>query len=992
MDDLYLRKTCDAIWDNYQYCLTTQNADVWDWIFVTASNDRQMMSFRSQIDERINSGDLPQRTHYVVLSDPDGKRVGSGGATLNVLKYINENSPIAKTSFDLKILIIHSGGDSKRIPQYSACGKLFSPVPRLLPNGRRAMLFDEIIISLSSIPARMNGGMLVVSGDALLIFDPFQVDFRQNKSVVALSVKKSITSGINHGVFLSNEKKRVVRFLHKQNAKTLMNIGAVNRDGFVDLDTGAIWLDKCIVSDLFSLISTDGVVDLFKFNMLVNENVRLNFYGDFVFPLAEEAIYNDYINSEGELPLNENLIKCRERIWSTLNRYTMSLISLSPAKFIHFGTTSELHKLVTDKLANYSFYNWSKNILTNIKNDEYSANNCFVSPDAIIGKECYLEDCLIGNGVVIGINSALSNIHINNVSIPGGVVLQAVKLNDSKHCVKIYGTNDNPKDYVSKSLFKNMFSASSKEELWILDLYPLCDTPEEAIEGALIVYKIAKGMASAQEIQKWQSSNKISLKRSSEEADTVNLFNWRKELENIVRTEKFIELLREKAEINIVKTSLDFSKDRIEEQIDMLLKNADNREFEVRIRIYQVLSQFIKKGYFCCQNISQKQLEDKCYDIIKQEISNSMLEIIDDDINIVFAKEEVVIELPVRINWGGGWSDTIPYCIEHGGTVLNTAIKLNGKYPIRVSVKRLSEPLIRFESIDLGCVEEFADKNLLLNLSVPEDAFLIHKGALIALGIIRNDNVPLKDILDEIGGGISISTHIDVPKGSGLGVSSICAYACVKALLDIFAIDYKESTIYLVVEFLEQIIGVGGGWQDQVGGGTKGTKLIKSKPGYLQDVKIEYVDISSDTYKELKERFVLVFSGQQRFAKNILREVMNKYISSDSNTIKILHEIQRIAVLMKFELEKGNISEFSQLLDTHWGLSKALEKNSSNNSIELIFEVCEDLIDARFICGAGGGGFLQMILKKGVTKETLRIRISNIFGDSGVEIWEYEFV
>lgn len=39
------------------------------------------------------------------------------------------------------------------------------------------------------------------------------------------------------------------------------------------------------------------------------------------------------------------------------------------------------------------------------------------------------------------------------------------------------------------------------------------------------------------------------------------------------------------------------------------------------------------------------------------------------------------------------------------------------------------------------------------------------------------------------------------------------------------------------------------------------------------------------------------------------------------------------------------------------------------------------------ICGAGGGGFLQAILKKGCTKEQLRERIHSVFQDSGVDVW-----
>lgn len=63
--------------------------------------------------------------------------------------------------------MIHSGGDSKRVPQYSALGKLFSPVPHELPNGRSSTLFDEFMICMSSVPSRIREGMVLLSGDVL---------------------------------------------------------------------------------------------------------------------------------------------------------------------------------------------------------------------------------------------------------------------------------------------------------------------------------------------------------------------------------------------------------------------------------------------------------------------------------------------------------------------------------------------------------------------------------------------------------------------------------------------------------------------------------------------------------------------------------------------------------------------------------------------------------------------------------------------------------
>lgn len=102
--------------------------------------------------------------------------------------------------------------------------------------------------------------------------------------------------------------------------------------------------------------------------------------------------------------------------------------------------------------------------------------------------------------------------------------------------------------------------------------------------------------------------------------------------------------------------------------------------------------------------------------------------------------------------------------------------------------------------------------------------------------------------------------------------------------------------------------------------------------------------------------------------------------------------MQSLAVLMRFQLERGNIDEFAKLMNQHWEMSKLLDSGCTNTCIDQIFLSCEDLIDGKFICGAGGGGFLQVILKKGVTKEELRVRLRGVFQDSGVDVWESEFL
>lgn len=95
---------------------------------------------------------------------------------------------------------------------------------------------------------------------------------------------------------------------------------------------------------------------------------------------------------------------------------------------------------------------------------------------------------------------------------------------------------------------------------------------------------------------------------------------------------------------------------------------------------------------------------------------------------------------------------------------------------------------------------------------------------------------------------------------------------------------------------------------------------------------------------------------------------------------------------MRFELERGNVDAFAQLMSDHWELSKKLDAGSTNTLIDQIFSAVEQYVDGKMICGAGGGGFLQVIVKKGVKKEQVEERLKSVFQDSDIGVWESEIV
>ncbi len=161
--------------------------------------------------------------------------------------------------------------------------------------------------------------------------------------------------------------------------------------------------------------------------------------------------------------------------------------------------------------------------------------------------------------------------------------------------------------------------------------------------------------------------------------------------------------------------------------------------------------------------------------------------------------------------------------------------------------------------------------------------------------------------------------------------------ACVKAIFEFFGQEVSDDDLYDIVLCMEQIVEPGGGWQDQVGGVTPGIKFITTKPGIDQKIQVEHVELESETLQELEERFALIYTGQRRLARNLLRDVVGNYIGSRRESLEALAEMEKTAVLMKFELQCGNIDGFAELLNTHWELSKQLDKGSTNTCIDQIF-------------------------------------------------------
>lgn len=934
----------------------------WDYVILTASNNVQAEAYRLQIKHRQEIKQLPEKTQFVVLPDPGGKRVGSGGATFNALKYLKTVSGSFKGK---RTLIIHSGGDSKRIPQYSACGKLFSPVPRKLPNGNRSTLFDEFMIGMSTVASRMNDGILICSGDVLLIFNALQIDF-YTRGAAALSIKENVDTGKNHGVFLKDESSDVSRFLHKQSVETLSGLGAIDKRNNVNIDTGAVIFDSELAESLYSLIDTDD-----KFDSFVNEKARISFYADFLYPLATESTLEQFYKETPEGDFTEELKNCRTKIWDAISKYNMKLIQLSPASFLHFGTTKELRSLVTEEIGDYRFLEWSGNVNTNNEDESFAASNSYISPEATVEEGCYIEDSYIEKGSHIKKGSVLSGVTLNGQTIPENVVIHGLKLTDGNFTVRMYGVDDNPKE-------NKLFGKTIGEPLWDAKIYPVCDSIEKALlETLRTVYNGEKF-----------DGRCISLHDGFENADITQIIPWQNRLDDIIKSQKILQAIADKVPADVVKERFSGISQRVCDHLEARadkLDETDIFEFGEKIRIY----------FYLYKITGSNECYAKCFDTIRNAVVIANGGNAKYNPNCKIVEDETVIRLPIRVNFGGGWSDTPPHCLEQGGNVLNAAVSFGDTLPIEITLKKIDKPCIALASTDIGSYKEFTDILELQSCNNPSDTFALHKAVLIACGVIpQNDNVSVSEIVSRLGSGFYLNTRvINIPKGSGLGTSSILTGACVMGLYRFFGIPAKdENELFNRVLCAEQLMSTGGGWQDQVGGMTDGIKFIKNAPGLDLKITYEPLKMSEDMHRELNERLCLIYTGQRRLARNLLREVVGKYIGNDPDCIEVLSEIQKLSIQMKNELEQGSVDGFAKLMNRHWELSKKMDAGCSNLCIEQIFYAIDDLIDGKMICGAGGGGFLQVILKKDVNEDTLNDRLYSIFQDSGVEVRNCRFI
>jgi fucokinase len=347
------------------------------------------------------------------------------------------------------------------------------------------------------------------------------------------------------------------------------------------------------------------------------------------------------------------------------------------------------------------------------------------------------------------------------------------------------------------------------------------------------------------------------------------------------------------------------------------------------------------------------------------------------------------VEAAARIDFGGGWTDTPPYSIERGGTVLNAAVTLKGQYPIVVEGAWLDEPRLVLESRDIGRTLEVRRVGEVFGYADPSDPFALLKAALVLRGIVPADGDPGMPVAELRRGrpGLRLSTQTNIPRGSGLGTSSIMGGAVLACLGRMVGVDLTQVQLFDEVLVLEQMLTTGGGWQDQVGGLVGGTKLITTAPGLPQEIQVEPLTLAPQVEAELAGRLMLVYTGQQRLAKDLLQAVMGRWMGRDPEMVWILGEIGRLAREMRDALTAGDLDAFGELLGEHWSLNKRMDPGCTNPFIDALFEAMRPYVCGGKLAGAGGGGYATMVARDEQAARDLTRGLAERYPGALVAVW-----
>jgi fucokinase len=873
---------------------------------ITAGSKAQAEIYGQEIHRRAERGYLPRNVSWHVVPDPDGRHIGSGGATLCALHSVARSDP--EWWRRNRVLVIHGGGESRRLPEYSLNGKLFGILPARTPWGENSTVFDETLALSTLWLEHISSGLVVSSGDVVLTFDAANLDW-DRPGVAGAAIRQPVEVGTRHGIYVLDDRGLVYSFLQKPDAAEAQAAGGILPGGQVALDTGLLHFDASLSASLSRLAAALPVIPF------------LDLYQHFTRSLTGEA-------------------RCALPELAALLHGVPFHCSLVEGDFTHVGTTSHFRRLFKGGVV-----------------DSILSPAGEVGPGALV-IECHsAQPIRVGPGAIAhGLTDAAGPITVAEGTVAHQVPVQ---LPDGRRgfVVRTYGVEDDPKTptWFGRPIHEVLATLGlDPEEIW-----PGVPPPERCLWNAQLF------------LFNNHEPPRLSLATSTAYADREALAetrdrrrdaNWRASALALARSETDVRPLLVHAP-GI--TALAETGRALSGEAAGLEASAPS---EAASRHFQASLFYDKAGLA----EEAARARSAAFSAVHKAVAGYTPASFHSGGNrrspLV---PSVIVSAPARIDLGGGWSDTPPFCLDWGGTVFNIATTVNSRYPIRTFIRSIAEPVVRLIS------SEAAESLTAESFSSTADVgspFAIHRAALEMLGFVKPGAA-----ID----GLEIRTEVSLPVGSGLGTSSILAATVLKALLSVSGEDVSVQELSDLVLALEQFMTTGGGWQDQVGGIYPGAKLTMTGPGPRQRLRVEPVPCPPG----FAERFVFYYTGIRRIAKDLLGQVVGRYLAREVKAVQVLHSIKTLAIEMAYAMKESDWDYLGSLLDRHWQLNQVLDPHTTNAPINALLERVRPYVSGAKLAGAGGGGFLMLLAKTPNDAQDLRRFLASLPGPGALYEW-----
>lgn len=947
-----------------------------DWMVLTAASRAQAEGYRAQLAAREVDGRLGRVRNWLVMPDPGDRRAGSGGSTLVVLhelaRLLSRGGAGGRASAALfrgrRILIIHSGGDSRRLPAYAAEGKVFTPLPCDTPGGDPATLFDLVLADLAALPLPDEGRVVIATGDVFLGLAEHAPDLGA-PGMVGVAFPGPAETGSRHGVYIRGRGGRVAGFLQKPDRAEARRRGALDSRGRVLIDTGVLSLDPAAAA---AWLRAGG--ELAR-GFIAGRGRPLDLYQEILLRLAMPGT-----SAAGHPGL-----------YRGLRRLPFCVAVVPPCDFLHIGSTRELVRIITG----------DARIRRGPPGSGPTEYNCAGRSPAG-PSDAIAENCRLDRRVTLGHGSVLAGFPGGSpLALPDEWGLTCLPIGPSSWACVAFGLGDDFKTPRERGgtlggmrldawLRRvgldagDVFAGDADGSLWSARLW-IAGTLRQSLRAARWVMR-GRGPAPAA----WLRGRRLSLAELAPRANLARILEQRSTLqreEGLALTKGSISLGRVPPVRTLLRVATEGrAASRLAASIGSRLRRAPSH-FE-RARLYRAAAELSRaRPGLRILGRSPADLDHAALACVASGVAR--------DARIPGAGARAAIRpgqvvtasCPVRIDLAGGWSDTPPICHELGGAVVNAAITLEGERPLRAGARLLDEPVIRLQSHDLRRSITIADWDAAPRYHDPRHWAALPMAALALAGITpRSAGGSLSRRMAEFGGGLELTMAAAVPKGSGLGTSSILG-AAVLACLD--RVCGRRPGVRPLIErtsVLEQMMSTAGGWQDQAGGITPGIKILRTSPGAHQVPSVTPIRPPALALRELHERSILYYTGQRRLARDILQGVVRRYLAGDSATVRIVHDLKSAAEQMAGDLRRGDIDAMARGVLRNWELKKAIDPGSTNERIEAILRPLLPRLSGYELAGAGGGGFIFMMARSAGDAAAVRRLLARRRGRTGAQL------